>query len=1159
MELTESVNTHSRIKGNELAKGFYPTFPRDVEMIKKVITIEFGYNTNNVHEKMVTIFDPCAGEGAFLSSMVRHAKQFATRAIAKNTAVSSFAVELDSDRFKKIRGVDHKLNGSFFETTNSGSFDIILLNPPYNRNGGELLNWVEKAAPMVSSRGIMVLIIPEYELNGKMIDLLRGSFTYRYAFKSEEFKSFKQVVIFLRKGFPGNGIDSTYRSRHVVYDNLDNRDNDLILTYAEKPSVHLKVDADRAKTKPMLQSRDLTEFYQDCEKRMDNAVTVMLDKEYPSNYDTSIQPVSTLRTAHAVQLAAMNSQIESITINGTYYLAKYMLVEKPETFNSFDDNGTETTTIVHKPTVETFLMDKTGEIKTARELGFDYLELNSQLSTILLKKLTAVYKPLHEIGQDEDYLAEELKAIGLKAPQREAVRAVMKAFAAGRKGIGIRANTGTGKTWMAKAIKYLAGAKRSIMVTEPQLVPQMVNEYENEGFKVHVIDSWEKLRELSQTRPKGLYLIAYTRLRMHPEFVPVTIKRLVQTKEGRKFTESCLRCSYPVKNVSRGSKEHCPGCGDVLFTYVPENKRPPMSFKRWIGDIERNGTSIEVKSHNKQLPYIRFLKRIPFDLAIFDEAHNAANLMSNQGTAFIRLAASAKRVLCLTATVTNGMAKSLYNLLWGINPVQMREEDWSRKSSTDFQAKFGAFKEVMKTDTRNRHRESEQVKTYDTAGISPAALIYTLPNFVNVDSEDFDDLPPVEREVLKCASHDGVADCMRTIENIIDDADLPIEDLRPIASVKTAAFLRVSDTFKHSDDEIRLRGDLLGTLQRRPVDEMLEKEVELCNIVRLVDNWGERLLVYTGNTQKIDMRGPLKRIITANCPGVTIDVLPNSVAPEKLVGWFEKTTARVVIASYHRVATGLNLSQFNNLAWYDYTDNTRRAEQGEGRIRRVNTADIHRRMYGEVRPCRYWYLTSSPIQEAQLAYTLEKRMIAKLAEGETPDIDPAECTSGNQSFSALITKALREGNIDYQDPSALLKKMTRSDNAKVRSENMVVSPALAAPVPLAVVQTPLSMPIPQISTQASQEVGTTSHDTGLTSQGTIPAPATTNVIPFPVPGTSLSYTHSSFDVIVIENGAEVVKQFPGDAYAEYLAEGMLEVTLFGTYLATGKRSRRNRA
>ena len=1112
MEFTENINTHSRTKGNELAKGFYPTFPRDVELVKKVVSISFGWDRTSGHEKMVTIFDPCAGEGAFLSNMVRHAKQAATKANAKNTAVASFAVELDAERFKKIRGIDHKLNTSYFDTTNSGSFDILLLNPPYNRNGGELITWIEKAAPMVSKRGVMVLIIPEYELKGKLIELLRGSFTYRYAYKSEEYGAFRQVIIFLRKNV-GNE-QTSYRSPYFHnYDNLDNSGVDLILTHAENPTVTIEVEAKGIKTRPMLQSKDLNSFYQGCEERLDKAITVMLEKEYPASYDTSIQPVSTLRTAHAVQLAAMNSQIESVTINGTHYLAKYMLVEKPETFEDYDDNGVKTTTILHKPTVETFLMDQTGDVKAARELGFDYVELNSQLSTILLKKLTTIYKPLHEIGKDEEYLADELKEIGLKAPQREAVKAVMKAFASGRKGIGIRANTGTGKTWMAKSVKYIAGAQRSIMVTEPQLVPQMVKEYENEGFDIHVIDSWERLRELSRTRPKGLYLIAYTRLRMHPDFVPVTKTRLVRTNEGPKYTTCCLNCLAEVKRITKGSKEHCPVCGDVLYTYVPENKRPPLRYRQWIADIERNGTSVEVKSHNKQLPYIRYLKRIPFDLAIFDEAHNAANLMSNQGTAFIRLAASAKRVLCLTATVTNGMAKSLYNLLWGINPEQMREAGWDMKSATDFQAKYGAFKEVRKSDERNRHRESEKVQTYDTAGISPAALVYTLPNFVNVDSEDFDDLPPVEREVMKCSPHAEVEECMRTIDKIIDDADLPIEDKMPAASVRTAAFLRVSDTFRHADDEIRLRGDLLGTLWRRPIDELLDKESELVNIVRQVENWGERLLVYTGNTQKIDMRGPLKRIIASSVPNMSIDVLPDSVAPERLVAWFEKTAAQVVIASYHRVATGLNLSQFNNLAWFDYTDNTRMAEQGEGRIRRVNTADIHRMVYGEVRPCRYWYLTSSPIQEAQLAYTLEKRMIAKLAEGETPDIDPAECTSGNQSFSALITKALKEGNIDYQDPSALLKKMTRSDNARVRDENRIA----------------------------------------------VSAPATAKVIPFPQPEPTPPITPATIPVIVIEDGWEVVKQFPAETYHESLTEGMLEVTLFGTYLVTGKRPRHKRA
>jgi len=68
-----------------------------------------------------------------------------------------------------------------------------------------------------------------------------------------------------------------------------------------------------------------------------------------------------------------------------------------------------------------------------------------------------------------------------------------------------------------------------------------------------------------------------------------------------------------------------------------------------------------------------------------------ANLMSNQGTAFIRLAASAKRVLCLTATVTNGMAKSLYNLLWGSSRADERS-GMGHEIRYGFQAKYGAFR-----------------------------------------------------------------------------------------------------------------------------------------------------------------------------------------------------------------------------------------------------------------------------------------------------------------------------------------------------------------------------------------------------------------------------------------------------------------------------------
>ena len=1109
MELTNTINSSfSRTRGNELNKGFYPTFPTDIQTVLHIVEPSFGWKNRRYNAlKTISVLDPCAGEGEFLTTVTRWLKRRYAAANGSPHEILSYAVELDTNRFDKIHGATQKLNTSFFDVEISGKFNLILLNPPYNKAAGnELVTWMEKTAPLLAYEGVMVLIIPEYELKGRLLEIIQGTFPFAYALQSEEYARFKQVVVFLAKDQDNS---SEIYHQYVRYQswpaaNLGEGATRVKYTVPGNKRQTLSLGGSSGSNRPLMTARDLTEFYRECEIRIDKAADMMLDRQYPSSYDTSIQPISTLRTAHAVQLAAMNSQIESVTINGEFFLAKFMVITKTETFK---DPETNSETTVCKPTVEAFLMDRHGNVQPAREHGFDYYELNSRLSSVLLQKLSRLYQPLHEIGQDETYLVDELQGIGLLPPQREAVKAVIKAYRTGRRGVGIRANTGTGKTWIAKAVKYLTRAKRTVMVSEPQLIPQLVREYASEGFAVHVIDSWDALKKLSVSRPYGLYLIAYTRLRMHPKYrLCIKSRKTIVKKDGHssvEYAEVCPSCRSPLaEKIRKGDKPKCAYCGEPLFTYIPENDRPEMTYRRWISEIENNGTATEARTHNKQLPYIRLLKRIPFDLAIFDEVHNAANLMSNQGTAFIRLAATAKKVLALTATVTNGMAKSIYNILWGLNPQQMRDAGWDMKSATDFQTKYGAFKTVRKTDEKNRHRESERVTTYDTAGISPAALIFTIPNFVNVDSDDFDDLPPVEREVIKCQSHALVETCYRSIENIIDKADLPPEDLLAASSVRNAAFLRVSDSFRHYNDELKLRDIPLGTLHRLSLPDgelLLEKEEKLIGIAQGVIDRGERLLVYTGNTQKIDMRPVLKQILRDNVQCASVEVLPDSVAPDKLVEWFEQVTAQLVVVSFHRVATGLNLSQFNNLVWYDYTSNTRLAEQGDGRIRRVNTADIHRVQFGEVRPVRYWYLTSSEVQALQLAYTLEKRMVAKLAEGETPDIDPAECSS-SQSFSSLMTKALKEGNFNYTDPSSLLKKMTQHENAKVRGNN----------------------------------------------KGE--APIKSNIIQLPITRQEPAPTPPCIAVIHCEGGREVTRDVPFGMYQTLLNAGNLEFTLFGVYV-----------
>ena len=126
-------------------------------------------------------------------------------------------------------------------------------------------------------------------------------------------------------------------------------------------------------------------------------------------------------------------------------------------------------------------------------------------------------------------------------------------------------------------------------------------------------------------------------------------------------------------------------------------------------------------------------------------------------------------------------------------------------------------------------------------------------------------------------------------------------------------------------------------------------------------------------------------------------------------------------------------------------------------------------------------------------------MVAKLAEGETPDIDPAECSS-SQSFSSLMTKALKEGNFNYTDPSSLLKKMTQHENARVRGYNKG-----EAPIKSNIIHLPISRPEP------------------------VPAP------PY-------------IAVIHCEGGREVTRDLPFGMYQTLLDTGALEFTLFGVYL-----------
>ena len=1041
------VSGFSRSAHNEFAKGYYPTHPKDIADIRELLKADFHWKTRGRDVDSFSIFDPCAGEGVWLRAMKNHArKEYKNMSDPHPCTITTTAIELDSVRFEKITGTHQKLNGSFFDINCSGTFSQILLNPPYNRQDNQILDWIKKSERMLSSTGMMILIIPDYEYARQDIqDFIAERFSFIHAFKSANYSQFKQVIIFLSKAYRNRkdcAANFSWKSWALTDSNFGLSEFPTIKEYIENKngySRYLPIKPCKSKSTPFLTSKDLGQVYQDCELLLDKVNKKALGRIYPAGYDTEITPLASLRSAHAIQLAAMNSQIEAVTINGVEYLAKFMITQTPETY---DDPDAGTKTLVYKPTIESFLLNKSGELISSKNLKIDNYELNAKLTGILLNRLSLEYKPVHAFGEDNDFLKQEVSDLGLMVPQAEAVRALYKGYNQGAKALGCRANTGTGKTFVAKSLHYLLASERTLFTTEPHLCEQIKEEYKNETFPLHMIESWDDVKRLAKEKPVGMYVLAYTRIRMHPKYRIASLEKSVidyddAGKPRMATADVCPDCFHVIsEKLKKSEKTKCAHCGAPLYSYVPENSRPTVpSFKRWISSVEAGQIS-HIKTENKQLPYIKHLKKIGFDFGVFDEAHNAANGMSNQGTAFIRMSSKCARSLILTATLTNGYAKSLFNILWGMDPQTMEADGWSRKDEVQWQAKFGAFKQVMKTDDGNRHGQSTRVTTSDAPGVSPAVLKYTLPLFVNMDSKDFTDMPPTDRQVIICDQAPEVDEAYQQADKILQDATDDPDQRLAVNSVKTAAFIRLPDSFRHYSYDLTLRGHSLGEVSQIPTGVLLDKEEKFIKETKEALARNEYILVYTGNTQKVDMRPVLYNLLKKYCPEATVDILTDNIAPKNIVAWFKKSTARIVIASFKRCGTGLNLPKFNNIFWYDYTEETRKALQSDGRPRRVNTCILHREMFGEVRPIHYRYFASGPIQAGQISYTLEKQMVAQLTEGETPDIDPADCSCGDQSFASLIAKGLKTGHFDFQDPSILLKRMSSSENSAIDKGNL---------------------------------------------------------------------------------------------------------------------------
>ncbi|MCL6477860.1 MAG: hypothetical protein K6T65_05540 [Peptococcaceae bacterium] len=481
------------------------------------------------------------------------------------------------------------------------------------------------------------------------------------------------------------------------------------------------------------------------------------------------------------------------------------------------------------------------------------------------------------------------------------------------------------------------------------------------------IPKWEK-KEIAETLPEAkTYVIRSTEdaaryLRMvregyKPEGIEFVLVGIDRTKLGPDPW-----CSAVWKRIA-GTREyawHCPDCGQVLvnaFTkaacgeepyltwgdlvcgspparlkdllpnglpkgFIPKWKLPAKHKKcascgapLWRPALKSRG-----ETPNRPRWFVSFILkkfRKYFDLFVMDEVHQTKAADSGRGDAFAQMLKSARKTLCLTGTLVNGMSTSIKELIWRTEPKSLIREGFHHKSGmVAWARKYGVLEKVVRTSEEDEGIVTRRKKTQDMPrerpGIAPELVVNHLlhravflelgdlelplvelkeiPMLIKMDDEQMEEYKTFHQDLHKACAKAYMSKCpgafARFIPATINYADRP--DLGAEVAVKCDG--KVADVIYAP----AFAGDYYHA-----------KERELVRLVRenLAEDRG--VVIYCNYTDSYAVHHRLKEVLEAH--GIEAHVLESRVNPEKRVEWLamrEEEGAKVIICNMVRVVLG---------------------------------------------------------------------------------------------------------------------------------------------------------------------------------------------------------------------------------------------------------------
>lgn len=486
------------------------------------------------------------------------------------------------------------------------------------------------------------------------------------------------------------------------------------------------------------------------------------------------------------------------------------------------------------------------------------------------------------------------------------------------------------------------------------------------------------------------------------------------------------------------------------YGYLLSKEIPAEEFKKLVAGEPTEELAYVKEQKVRKVSPARFIKRYLkgyFDFFIADEVHKYAAEGSAQAIAFHALNRASKFTLCLTGTISNGTASSLFPLMFRLDPKKMLAEGFKWGDTLKFAKLYGCIETVYEHREGRRYNSNSRGSVITPArvkpGVSPLLYVkFLLDRAVQLDLSDLSQyIPPLHEyvRIVECetpvkSAYDRAVDCLKEASQSGEGMGAMSEMLNFALSYTDKPWGRLPIVSAKDEEDVICVPENFD--EYRNVDVLTKKEQSLIELVNDELSEGRNCFVYASFTGKEEMNitQRLKDILERHC-GLSGQVFILESGKGKASDrekWIRQRAARgmrVCICNPKCVETGLDFCftyegrdyNYPTLIYYQTSYELATVWQASRRAYRLN----------QTVECRtYYFATEATLQSTALEIMAAKQQATAAIQGKF-SVDGLAQMSKTVDARVKLAQALSSG--DTSDRKSI-ENMFDVMNASVDAE-----------------------------------------------------------------------------------------------------------------------------